>query len=207
MRRIAGPNAHLIGLVALFASVVGQSCQSDERSDRWMDLVAEWRLTKDARFRSDPIPVPRHRKIEFLPLLYYPPDRSYAAPAELTHAKASTTQEMIYSDGTVRMVRRLGTLEFMLHAEHLSLASFVEVGAKDTDSMFVPFKDLTNGSETYSAGRLLDIARTRSGIYEIDFNFAYNPYCYYDETYSCPLTPKENRLPIQIPAGERIRSR
>ena len=69
----------------------------------------------------------------------------------------------------------------------------------------MPFTDLTTGKETYQAGRYLEIARSSTGIYVVDFNRAYNPYCYYNPTYDCPYPPKENRLPAAILAGEKTR--
>jgi uncharacterized protein (DUF1684 family) len=68
------------------------------------------------------------------------------------------------------------------------------------------FTDLTSGAETYGGGRYIDLVRNVSGLYELDFNRAYNPYCYYNESYECPLPPRENRLPIAIRAGERLKS-
>ena len=68
------------------------------------------------------------------------------------------------------------------------------------------FTDLTSGAETYPGGRYIDIDPNRTGIYEIDFNRAYNPYCYYNPTYECPYPPAENRLKIPIRAGERMKS-
>jgi hypothetical protein len=73
------------------------------------------------------------------------------------------------------------------------------------DRLFVPFGDMTNGTETYAPGRYLDLERSATGLYEVDFNTAYHPYCYYNETYDCPYPPPENRLPLPVRAGERIR--
>ena len=56
-----------------------------------------------------------------------------------------------------------------------------------------------------AAGRFLDISRNATGIYELDFNRAYHPYCYYNPTYECPYPPRENRLKIPIRAGERVK--
>ena len=78
-------------------------------------------------------------------------------------------------------------------------------GAPDVDHLFVPFTDLTSGTETYPAGRYLDLDRTPTGIYVIDFNRAYHPYCYYNPTFDCPYPPAENRLRIPIRAGERLK--
>ncbi len=41
------------------------------------------------------------------------------------------------------------------------------------------------------------------GTFTIDFNDAYNPYCAYNELYSCPIPPAENRINVAITAGEK----
>ena len=63
----------------------------------------------------------------------------------------------------------------------------------------------TNGTETYTAGRYLDLDRTATNLYDLDFNRAYHPYCYYNPQYDCPYPPRENRLAVPIRAGERMR--
>ena len=71
------------------------------------------------------------------------------------------------------------------------------------DALFVPFKDATNGTETYGAGRYLDLEPMPDGTYDLDFNLAYSPFCAYSPSYSCPLPPPENRLTSRITAGEQ----
>jgi uncharacterized protein (DUF1684 family) len=107
------------------------------------------------------------------------------------------------STGTIRNYQRVGVLEFTFKGEKLSLGAFVEEGAREIDGLFVPFVDATSGKETYPAGRYLDIPPTTTGIYEIDFNKAYNPYCAYNSTYECPYPPASNRLKVEIRAGEK----
>jgi hypothetical protein len=68
----------------------------------------------------------------------------------------------------------------------------------------VPFGDLTNGTETYKGGRYLDLDRTPTGLYDLDFNRAYHPFCVYDPSYVCPVPPRENRMTVAIKAGERL---
>jgi uncharacterized protein (DUF1684 family) len=101
-------------------------------------------------------------------------------------------------------MRRAGALEFTLKEQPLRLTAFVEVGS-DPGRLFVPFSDMTSGMETYGAGRFLDLSRNGTGIYEVDFNRAYIPYCYYSPTYECPYPPPENRLRVPIRAGERMK--
>lgn len=104
-------------------------------------------------------------------------------------------------------MRRVGTLEFTMKGQPLKLTAFVEAGEPDTSPLFVPFTDLTTGTETYPAGRYLELERTPTGIYTIDFNRAFNPFCYYNPTYDCPFPPAENRLAVPVRAGERIVAR
>ena len=76
-------------------------------------------------------------------------------------------------------------------------------GNEHGGSFFLPFVDATSGKETYGAGRYLDIELTHDGEIVVDFNYAYNPYCAYNEQWSCPLTPFENRVQVPIRAGEK----
>ena len=78
-------------------------------------------------------------------------------------------------------------LEFTLKGQPLTLGAFVEAGA-GLNRLFVPFSDMTSGTETYPAGRYLELDRTSSGVYTIDFNKAYNPYCYYNASYRLPVS-------------------
>jgi uncharacterized protein (DUF1684 family) len=178
---------------------------SPAREPTYVERISAARASKDAMLRKGPDPIQPSVKEKFLPLVYFEPDERYAIGADLVPLPAVRTLDMVYSDGTVRRVRQVGTLEFTLDGTMRRLMGFVEVGAPD-DTLFVPFGDLTNGVETYRAGRLLDLRRTASGVYEIDFNLAYNPSCYFNPTYSCPVPPKENRLPIAIRAGERVKT-
>jgi uncharacterized protein (DUF1684 family) len=124
-------------------------------------------------------------------------------PAELEPAPARVAITMPTSTGTMREVERVGTLKFNVKGQPLRLTAFLEKGQRE---LFVPFSDLTSGTETYQAGRYMSLDPTPSGIYIVDFNVAYTPYCYYNAEYECPLPPRENRLTIPIRAGERLRS-
>jgi uncharacterized protein (DUF1684 family) len=75
---------------------------------------------------------------------------------------------------------------------------------KNSASYFLPFVDALAGSQTYAAGRYIEPIPLGEDKFLIDFNYAYNPYCAYNEYWSCPLTPVENRLRVAIPAGEKI---
>jgi uncharacterized protein len=123
-------------------------------------------------------------------------------PAVLQLADERPVFEMPTSTGLMRRMQRVGVLEFTLDGESHTLGAFVEEGTRRITQLFVPFADLTTGEETYFAGRYLDLHPTPTGLYVIDFNEAYNPYCAYNEKYDCPFPPPSNRLDIPVRAGE-----
>jgi uncharacterized protein (DUF1684 family) len=163
------------------------------------------RAAKDAEFRNaSDSPIPRDKIDRLLPLSYFPPDPDYVVPASLKLAPERDIVDMPTSTGEMRKEERVGVLEFTLKGQPLTLSAFVEAGSKDVNRLFVPFRDLTSGTETYQAGRYLDLERTPTGLYNIDFNRAYHPFCYYSSKFDCPYPPRENRLSLPVRAGERL---
>jgi hypothetical protein len=184
----------------------------DESS--YMSSVADARLQKDKQFRdlrecgrgtSDDFcsPVPMNKRDALLPLRYFPVDSNYSIPAVLQLSDERPVVEMPTSTGAVRRMQRVGVLSFTFGGQGLSLGAYVEDGTQQITTLFVPFADMTTGTDTYSAGRYLDLHPTTTGYYTIDFNRAYNPYCAYNATYECPFPPASNRLKVPIRAGEK----
>jgi uncharacterized protein (DUF1684 family) len=168
--------------------------------------IATHRAQKDEflRSREDIIPPPDRDK--FLPLSYFPIDESYAVPAQLQAAEQRTRLTMPTSTGNVREMERVGFLQFSLKGQPLKLSALVDAGTTRIQRLSVMFLDLTSGTETYQAGRYMELDPTATGIYVIDFNLAFHPYCYYNPAYECPYPPAENRLTVPIRAGERLRA-
>jgi uncharacterized protein len=195
-------------LPALVALLLAAACASKPPVDdaSYTASIAAARAAKDADFANGAeSPVPENLKAKFLPLAYFPVDPAYSVPAMLEQTTERVVIKMPTSVGAQRDMRRVGVLHFSLKAQPLELSAFVEVGSASVDHLFVPFTDLTSGTETYPAGRYLDLDRNASGIYVIDFNRAYHPYCYYNPTFDCPYPPAENRLNIPVRAGERVK--
>jgi hypothetical protein len=161
------------------------------------------RAARDQRFREDKDPIPANKRDALLPLRYFPPDPNYSVPAVLRLAEERPVVSMPTSTGTIRRYQRVGVLEFTFQGQSLSLGAFVPEETKQIDELFVPFVDGTSGKDTYPAGRYLDLFPTATGIYTIDFNTAYNPYCAYNDSYECPYPPASNRLTVEIRAGEK----
>jgi len=191
----------LLIVVALSAACSGKPPEDKDYASR----LAGDRQAKDAQFMKEDEPVPKSRKAKLLPLAYFPIDPEYSVAAALQPAASETIVEMATSTGEARRQRIVGTLEFVLKGQPLKLVAAVDADAANLDHITVMFTDLTTGTETYPGGRYIDLDRNGSGIYELDFNRAYNPYCYYNESYSCPYPPRENRLQVPIRVGERLK--
>lgn len=189
-----------------FLFVVVAACTSgppapDDSS--YSQQIEEARAAKDKAYRESTDPIPASRRDELLPLRYYPPDPKYAVPAQLRLSEARQVVQMPTSTGTIRSMELIGTLEFTLDGQRMSLGALVPAGTRQIQDLFVPFADLTTGKETYSAGRYLDIPPTGTGFYTVDFNAAYNPTCAYNDSYECPYPPPSNRLKVAVRAGEK----
>ena len=173
----------------------------------YVEAVLEFRAEKDDFFKLAPgSPIPADDRDAFEGLPYYPVDpelRFEDRRLEPYAGDEPSDFQIPTSDGRLRPAHRAGTLAFELDGAPLRLTAYTFDGADD-EAVFVPFLDGTSGTETYGAGRYLDIDREEDGTYSLDFNLAYHPSCVYDPRYSCPLTPAENRLPVRIEAGERL---
>lgn len=169
--------------------------------------VQEQRAAKDAAFGSSSpdSPVPVAERASMLPLAYFPIDAGYHVPAKLAPSPGEMALEMPTSTGQRRRMRRAGQLRFSVKGQPLTLTAFVEENDQAMQRLFVPFADTTNGTETYFGGRYLDLDRTATGLYDLDFNRAYHPYCVYNPQYDCPYPPRENRLASPIRSGERLK--
>lgn len=158
------------------------------------------RSTKDRFFAESPgSPLPAAARTEFGGLHYYEPnpDLVFTVPVEPADGAEVTIQT---SDGSQRIYRRLGTASFDVDGVPATLTIY----STGHPGLFIPFRDATSGTETYGAGRYLDLEPNDDRTVTVDFNYAYNPFCVYDEAYSCPLPPGENWLTVPIRAGERV---
>ena len=170
---------------------------------RW----GQFRAAQDVLFKSHPqTALTPDQLANFTSLRYYPynPALRFLIPLENTVDQV-VIQVDLRDDGLTRM-QPIGSISFEVNGQDLSLTLFWITGYGG--GIFLPFRDLTNGSDTYPGGRYLldtikgaDLGREGDQLV-IDFNFAYNPSCAYNDRWSCPMPPPENRLPAPIRAGE-----
>jgi len=198
-----------IKILPAFFLIVAMSCGSDEGgtfAEFDADELAKARSEQNEAFKNDASsPIPKESRAAFKELSYYPPNEDYALPAFFTPFEAPHEVKMQTSKANdVRTMLRYGQLSFVINDKEHRLTVYKHLEPEHEHVLFVPFKDATSGRETYEAGRYIDLEeQTGNDEYLLDFNRAYNPYCAYNPTYSCPLVPAENVLKIAIPAGEK----
>lgn len=166
---------------------------------------------RDAEFRNKAeSPLKDEDLASFKGLNYFDNDTAFRVNAKFTLTPSEKYFQMPTSSGITKKFVKYGLLTFELAGEPQSLSVYqmdpavLEKFPEYADLLFVPFKDLTNRTETYGGGRYIDIKKPRKGSVKLDFNLAYNPNCAYgSDKYNCPIPPKENSLNVSVTAGEK----
>ena len=187
-----------------------------------------WRTTRESLFRDHPqSPVPegerpafRAHHFEHDPALRFevavePPAAERPSPPGLGGMGGGggfggLAIQLPVSAGGEMAFERVGTVTLPFGKATRRLELYWMKGY--AGGLFLPFRDATNGTETYGAGRyLLDAAKSADlgpgaepGSLVLDFNFAFQPSCAFDPKFACPLAPPANRLDLPIRAGERL---
>lgn len=181
------------------------------RSPDPVEAWTQWRSDRDAMLSTHPqsaVPAADRSSFEGSPFFAY--DASWRLIAEVEPTDADTVLIDNSGSGSTRFIR-FGTA----HTEFDGRPVALDVYWLDSygGGIFLPFRDLTNGKETYGGGRyLLDTAKGadlggEDGELVLDFNFAYHPSCVWDDRWSCPLAPPGNHLDFEVCAGERLPER
>ena len=168
--------------------------------------VMEWRKERDKFFKNhERSPLTPKQKRNFKGLKYYPFNPKYVFSGQIERYIFHINNPKYYATfltnkGTNKRYLRYGKFHFKLGGKEYTVEIYKSILS---DTLFIPFKDKTNGEETYGGGRYID-AEILTG-YKIvsDFNMAYHPSCAYNDKFICVLPPKENMLSIQIQAGEK----
>jgi uncharacterized protein (DUF1684 family) len=177
----------------------------DRESSSPQDPILQERLAKDRDFKSGQnSPIPDSERSGFQGLSYYPINPALRFSAKLNRYAGPKQIRLGTNTGEIRSGLRYGYFDFQVEDHACRLNVYKLEDAPDHGaSLFIPFRDATSGKETYGAGRYIDLIENTSGIYDLDFNRAYNPYCAYNSRFSCPLAPGENNLEVPIRAGEK----
>jgi uncharacterized protein (DUF1684 family) len=200
----------LLAIVSCAAAAIscssGPSAPIDGRP--YLARIEAARAAKDNAFRAADnrySPVPAAKRASFPGVAYFAVDERYRVPAALTAIQSVPPVIIAVPNSAHELEQKVkvGSLKFTLGGVTYALSAFAE-DAGDVQRLWVPFRDLTSGTSTYGGGRYLDLERTPTGLYDLDFNLAYQPNCVYDSSWVCPYPPAENRLPVAVEAGERL---
>jgi len=173
---------------------------SMDKAQQAKSELDEFREAKDHFFKTNrQSPLTREQRANFQGLSYFPENSNLHLEVTVEEFPEKKEIEIQTSTGDLQSYRRFGEFKFLVDGQEGRLTLF-----STDDSFFLPFADSLAGEETYGAGRYLEPERLDKNRFLVDFNLAYNPYCAYNEAWSCPLTPFENRLKVPIRAGEKI---
>ncbi|WP_229311093.1 DUF1684 domain-containing protein [Larkinella soli] len=203
------PTSKVMVMAGVFFALSGE--HSGFAQSLFQQQINRHRQTYKAEFLKDPrSPL----KQEDLPLLsFFDPDSTFRVEAVLQRTPEAEPFDLPTYDGQKKPYVQYAVLSFKWNGRDQKLVVYRSLQLarlpQYRDYLFLPFKDLTNGKETYGGGRYLDLRMSdqKEGKITIDFNKAYNPYCAYSDGYACPIPPKENHLPIAVRAGEKAFSR
>ena len=132
-------------------------------------------------------------------------DSTYVVKAHFERTPNETPFEMKTTTDRLPIYVKYGVITFSLKGNDYQLNIYQNQDLKKKEGLgeylFLPFLDNTNGEETYGGGRYIDLSIPEGDEIVIDFNKAYNPYCAYNQKYSCPIVPRENYLELKVEAG------
>jgi uncharacterized protein len=198
-------NIIVLAAVAVVIITVFYSLQDSQDDSAYTIQIEKERKERDRFMRTSPESPFADSPENYTGLQYYPPDIRYRIIANLRPIESGREVMLSTNDGKQQRYVEYAHAEFkfdgVLHK--LLILEIADMSAA-SGKLFLAFGDETSTVETYGAGRYLDVVKTPgSSTIKLDFNLAYNPYCAYDHSYSCPLPPAENILSIPIKAGEK----
>tara|TARA_B100000809_G_scaffold237037_1_gene256495 strand:- start:5457 stop:6068 length:612 start_codon:yes stop_codon:yes gene_type:complete len=179
-----------------------------QETSNYLDKLNTHRTEMDKEFGDTSTSIlPNELVLKFKHLNYFKPNQKFNILADFKK-NIGEIFLMTTSSGKTKTFRQYGVLSFKIDRKLYKLPIYQNIKLMQNeeykDYIFIPFTDLTNGSNTYGGGRYIEAEIPTGKTYQIDFNYAFNPYCHYTTGYNCPIPPKENFINLRIEAGEKI---
>jgi len=187
---------------------MGSLCAQPSKKEIKKDNVL-FRAAMNKEFAdSTATPLTKEGLKTFKELDFFQVKAKYRVVSRLVLTPDEKPFEMPRSKGNTGTYRKYGEATFKLNGKECKLSVYQYMKLINDsvykNDLFLPFKDLSNGRQTYGGGRFLDLKIPEGEHLVIDFNKAYNPLCCYgNPRYSCPIPPEENHLEVKILAGEK----
>jgi len=185
-------------LVIIVLGILGIIFYSLSGSESYFDTIKKQRdiFLKNLMSEKDS---PISSIKDFSGIKYFEADKNFIVDADFK-AESAGQGMILMTDSTQTEIKRAGTATFSVDGKTFTVNVFDE-----GEYFLFPFRDLTSGKETYGGGRFINISKDKlkDDKLEIDFNNAHNFYCAYNESFICPIPPKENFINTEIKAGEK----
>ena len=168
---------------------------------------SEFQIEMNTKFKdASKSPLTKKGLKNFKGLDFFPVNEKYKVTAKLTKTPDAPLYKFETTTDRIASYKKYGIVSFAIDNKEFKLDIYQDEHPKEEykNYLFLPFWDKTNGKTSYSGGRFVEVYTTdeqENGTIIIDFNKAYNPYCAYSNRYSCPITPRNNYLDIEIEAG------
>lgn len=181
-------------------TINAQECSTDNAVAFQKKINSEYANPKES-------PLTKADLKKFKSLEFYPIDTDFCVTADFVRTPNEKPFAMPTTTNRMPMYVKYGELHFTLKGKKCKLDVFQNMTlskiAEYKDHLFLPFTDLTSGDGSYGGGRYIDLTIPEGKTTIVDFNTAYNPYCVYNPTYSCPIPPEQNDLQVAVKAGVR----
>lgn len=168
--------------------------------------ILEFQKKMNQEFKDpESSPLPDRYRMDFEGLSFFQPDTTYRVVAKFVRTPEAVPFMMPTTTDRKSKEVTYGVAYFSLKGKQYQLEVYqnqeLMLEEKYKDYLFLPFLDETNGEETYTGGRYIDLSIPEGDSLIIDFNRAYNPYCVYNKKYSCPIVPTVNSMSLKVMAG------
>jgi len=197
-------NVFIILVVAIIAVTIFNFLTVGESTEEYTELIEEIREGRDRFMKSWDSPFIDEDKANFEGLKYFPVDPTLKIRARLILAEKKQPIYITTTTGEKRKYIPIGHAEFEIEGKPQRLIIYQDWEEKKPNVLSLMFADETSTISTYGGGRYVELKKDSDKAITIDFNLAYNPFCHFNDEYSCPLPPSENLMSVPIEAGEKL---
>jgi len=194
----------IVLVIAIVGVTIINFLNVGEASEEYMARIEEERKTKNGFMLSGGSPIPKEERNSFTGLNFFPINEEFKVLAKVTPVSRKQPVFIPTTTGESKKYIPYAYAEFELKGSNHRVLLYQDWEENNPNRLSLMFADETSGDATYGGGRYIDVMKSNGNSIIIDFNSAYNPYCHFNEEWSCPIPPRENLLEVAIEAGERI---
>ena len=197
---------HIFGLlvIAIIGVTVASFLSTGEATDAYIQRIEESRKSRNGYMISAGSPLSKAEKSRFKGLNYYPVKEEFKVLAVVRLVERKQPVFIPTTTGESKKYIPYAYAAFELKGRKERVLLYQDWEEENPNRLSLMFADATSGEATYGGGRYIDVTKGSGNTIVIDFNMAYNPFCHFNETYSCPIPPRENLLEMAIEAGEKL---